>query len=215
MAIQIRSTKDLKADAVKAVVFGAAGSGKTVLCSTAPKPVIISAEGGMLSLHGKDVPYIEVKSARDVDEAFKVVSKAEFQTICLDSISEIAEVLLVELKAGVNDPRQAYGKLAEGMMAMIRKFRDLPNKNVIFLAKEEMRETDMGTFVIQPIMPGQIMKVQLPYLFDLVARLTIDKQGNRYLQTTSDRQTNCKDRSGKLEAKEPPDLTYIFEKIGA
>jgi hypothetical protein len=43
----------------------------------------------------------------------------------------------------------------------------------------------------------------------------IDKAGNRFLQTVSDRQKHCKDRSGKLEEKEPPDLTYIFEKIGA
>ena len=218
MAIAIKSTKDLRADAVKCLVYGGPGVGKTVLCSTAPRPIVISAEGGMLSLHGKDVPYVEVKTPADVDAVYRLVSKpdSEYQTICLDSVSEIAEVLLIELKAGLNDPRQAYGKMAEGMMAMIRKFRDLPGKHVVFIAKEERKEDDTtGVLLTQPIMPGQVTKTQLPYMVDLVMHMGIDKTGNRYLQTVSDRQKHCKDRSGKLEAKEPPDLTYIFEKIGA
>jgi len=217
MAIEIRSTKNIKADSVKCLVYGSAGVGKTRLCATASKPIIISAEGGMLSLSEQDVPFVEVKSAGDVDAVFKLLRKSDdYQTICLDSISEIAEVLLVELKAGVNDPRQAYGRMAEAMMSMIRNFRDLPGKHTVFIAKEERKEDDTtGIILTQPIMPGQVTKTQLPYMVDLVMHMGIDKAGNRYLQTASDRQKACKDRSGKLEAKEPPDLTFIFEKIGA
>lgn len=216
MAIEIKSTKNLKADAVKCLVYGGPGVGKTVLCSTAPSPIVISAEGGMLSLHGKDVPFVEVKSPADVDAVYRLVATSEYQTICLDSISEIAEVLLVDLKTSTNDPRQAYGKMAEGMMAMIRKFRDLPGKHIVFIAKEERKEDDTtGIILTQPIMPGQVTKTQLPYMVDLVMHMGIDKAGNRFLQTVSDRQKHCKDRSGKLEEREPPDLTYIFEKIGA
>jgi hypothetical protein len=106
--------------------------------------------------------------------------------------------------------------MAEGMMAMIRKFRDLPGKHIVFIAKEERKEDDTtGIILTQPIMPGQVTKTQLPYMVDLVMHMGIDKAGNRFLQTVSDRQKHCKDRSGKLEEKEPPDLTYIFEKIGA
>lgn len=50
MTIQIKSTKDLKDDGVKLLVYGESGMGKTVLSSTAKDVLVVSAEGGLLSL---------------------------------------------------------------------------------------------------------------------------------------------------------------------
>ena len=44
MAINLKSTADLSANGVKALVYGQAGAGKTTLAATMPHPIILSAE---------------------------------------------------------------------------------------------------------------------------------------------------------------------------
>ena len=50
MAVELRSTAGFVQEGVKVLVYGQAGAGKTRLIQTLPTPVIISAEGGLLSL---------------------------------------------------------------------------------------------------------------------------------------------------------------------
>ena len=82
--------------------------GKTLLCATAPTPIIISAESGLLSLNkqnqqkilGKvvDIPVVTVTNYTELEEAYQWIVNdphaQQFETICLDSISEIAEKVL-------------------------------------------------------------------------------------------------------------------------
>lgn len=218
MPIEIKSTRGYRVDAVKMVVYGTAGSGKTVLCSTAPKPIIISAEHGLLSLASLDIPYIEVKTLRDIGDAFNMLKKdTEFKTICLDSVSEISEVLLTELKQDAKDARQAYGKLADSLGAMLRNFRDIKQKNIVMTAKQKSREDELaGTIEYMPSLPGRVLPESLPYIVDevLVMKMAIKKGKTiRTLQTQPDRQFVAKDRSGALNQFEEPDLTAIFNKI--
>ena len=58
------------AGAVKVLVYGPAGIGKTTLCQTAPRPLIISAEGGMLSLRKVSIPVLEVNEIGDLNDIF-------------------------------------------------------------------------------------------------------------------------------------------------
>lgn len=227
MAIKIQSTKDFGVDSIKAVVYGASGVGKTSLALTAPKPIIISAEKGLLSLADHDLPYIETSSANQIDEAHKYLLKdKEFQTVIVDTISEISEVLLTnflihgdEVIAGpLKDARQGYRMMADAMMPMIRKFRDIPNKHVIFIAKLEIKEDEEnGIMMYRPMIPGQVIKNQLPFMFDGVWLMDIvkdkDKKDVRVLQTGISRGKVAKDRSGKLDMFERPDLSHIFAKI--
>jgi len=50
MAIKLKSTGSLSANGVKMLVYGAAGSGKTTLVKTLPNVIVLSAEGGLLSI---------------------------------------------------------------------------------------------------------------------------------------------------------------------
>ena len=70
MAIKVQSTADIQFHGVKCIIFGGPGVGKTRSIATAPKPIIISAEEGLLSLMEVDVPFIEVKSLDDLNEAY-------------------------------------------------------------------------------------------------------------------------------------------------
>lgn len=207
---------------VKVLVYGQSGVGKTVLCATAPNPVIISAEAGLLSLRKVSIPVIEVKTVEDLTEAHRWCSQSaeakQFATVCIDSISEIGEVVLANAKKQVKDPRQAYGELIEKMLATIKAFRDLQGKHVYMSAKMEPTKDELtGIVRYGPSMPGQKLGPQLPYLFDEVFRLGINKtpQGEeyRFLQTQPDLQFEAKDRSGSLDRMEPPDLTHVINKI--
>lgn len=214
MPIKIKNSNDVHTNGIKVIVYGKAGVGKTVLCSTAPKPIIISAEKGLLSLVGKNIPYIEVKSIADIQEAFDYTkNNAAYETICLDSISEIAEVVLAELKKTTPDGRQAYMKLAEAMNPMMRNFRDI-QKNVVFTAKMRVREDEMTNVSYrEPMMPGQVLPNNIPYLFDEVFYMDMDKKGERKLITEAGISHIAKDRSGKLDKSEVPNLLMIFDKI--
>jgi len=207
---------------VKLLVYGDSGAGKTYMASTAPAPVILSAEAGLLSLRRFQIPVIEIQTVEDLVQAHlwcqQSAEAGQFQTVYLDSITEIAEVVLANAKKLVKDPRQAYGELIEKMLSTIKAFRDLQGKHVVMTAKmEPFKDTLNGTVTYMASMPGSKLGPQLPYLFDEVFRLGIgvDAQGAKYrfLQTQPDLQYSAKDRSGVLDPVEPPDLNYVFNKI--
>lgn len=224
---------------VKLMVYAEAGAGKTVLCATAPKPVILSAESGLLSLQranierifgvnqphiSYDIPVLKIKTVMDLTHAFNWFNnpanraREHFSTICIDSLSEIVEVVLANAKQQVKDPRQAYGEMLEQTIDAVKKFRDLQGFNLYMSAKmEPMKDEMTGLTRYWPAMPGRKLGPQLPYLFDEVFRLgvgkTQDGQKYRFLQTDQDMQYIAKDRSGRLEELEPADLTHVFNKI--
>lgn len=238
MAVQFTSASVASATSgIKCLVYGGAGTGKTVLSATLPSPVLISAEAGVLSLRKDnlerlfgvgnpgvtyDMPMIVVQNVDDLTDAYRWASQSHeakaFQSIGLDSLSEIAEVVLNNAKRQVKDPRQAYGELIEKMETLIRYFRDLPGKNVYMAAKMEPQKDELtGVIRFGPSMPGAKLGSKLPYFFDLAMRLGVNKtpQGEtyRFLQTQPDLQYEAKDRSGALQPMEYPFLGAIFEKI--
>jgi phage nucleotide-binding protein len=222
MAIQLKRTKEATAQAVKLLVYGQAGAGKTSLIPTLPKPVILSAEGGLLSIADTNLPFIEITSMAELQEAYKWLTSsaeaAEFESVALDSISEIAEVVLNAEKKINKDPRAAYGAMQEQMADVIRAFRDLPGKHVYMSAKLEKTQDEMGRVLYAPSMPGNKTGQSLPYFFDEVLALRVEKdaEGNtrRALMTDGDGLWLAKDRSGKLEVWEDADLGDIIRKIG-
>jgi phage nucleotide-binding protein len=222
MAIQLKRTKEATAQAVKLLVYGQAGAGKTSLIPTLPKPVILSAEGGLLSIADTNLPFLEITSMAELQEAYKWLTSSaeagEFQSVALDSISEIAEVVLNAEKKINKDPRAAYGAMQEQMADVIRAFRDLPGKHVYMSAKLEKTQDEMGRVLYAPSMPGNKTGQSLPYFFDEVLALRVEKdaEGNtrRALMTDGDGLWLAKDRSGKLEVWEDADLGEIIKKIG-
>jgi phage nucleotide-binding protein len=223
MAINLKSTLNLTANGVKLLVYGQAGAGKTSLIPTLPNPIVLSAEGGLLSIQDADLPYIEINSMATLQEAYKWLTESVdakgFDSVAIDSISEIAEVVLNHEKKVNKDPRAAYGNMQEQMADIIRVFRDLPAKHVYMSAKLEKTQDEMGRVLYAPSMPGNKTGQSLPYFFDEVLALRVerDADGNsqRALMCDSDGLWLAKDRSGKLESWEAPDLSMIIAKIGA
>lgn len=218
MAISLKRTGGLSANGVKLLVYGQAGAGKTSLAKTMPNPIVLSAEGGLLSIQDADLPFIEICTIADLREAYTYVLNSDFTSVIIDSASEIAEVCLNHEKKVNKDPRAAYGAMQEQMADIIRVFRDLPNKHVLMTAKLEKTTDEMGRVLYSPSMPGNKTGQALPYFFDEVLALRVEKDadGNtqRALMCDSDGLWLAKDRSGKLSAWEAPDLGEIIAKIG-
>lgn len=221
MAINLQSTNSIQINGVKVLVYGQAGSGKTSIIKTLPDPIILSAEGGLLSIADDNLPYVEIKTMNDLREAYTWVKESEegskFKSIAIDSISEIAEVVLNYEKKQTKDMRNAYGMMQEQMTDLIRAFRDLKGKNVYMSAKLEKSQDETGRLLFSPSMPGNKTSQGLPYFFDEVLALRVEKDSEgetqRALMCDTDGVWIAKDRSGKLQLFEEADLGLIISKI--
>lgn len=226
MSLVIRSTQGYgQQQGVKILTFGGSGAGKTTLLATAVayNPLILSAEGGLLSLARYNMPFMEITTMQQLTEAYNWLASSyeagQYGLIGIDSISEIAEVMIAKLKKEAKDPRNAYGQIIDDCLAMVRRFRDLQGRHVFITAKMEYVKPEGGAMAkYQPSLPGSKLGGMLPYLFDEVFFLGVsqpDAQGNtfRYLQTCQTFDKECKDRSGMLATYEAPDLNYVIQKM--
>jgi len=221
MAIALKRTGGISNAFIKMLVYGESGAGKTTLIPTLPNVVAISAEGGFLSIADSDTPYISISNFDDLDEAYTWLTESDeakqFDSIALDSISEVAEVVLSAEKKRSKDGRAAYGEMADKMQTIVRLFRDLSEKHVYMSAKVEKTQDEEGKIIYAPSMPGKNMTMQLPYFFDEVFALRVgsDEEGKtmRMIQTETEGKYIAKDRSGKLDAWMDPDLGAVIKKI--
>ena len=221
--IQVRYSDDVRINGIKMMVYGASGVGKTPLLATGPVPIILSGERGLLSISRTRTAYIEIRNYADLTEAYSWCARSQeaqqYWTIGLDSLTELAEVILVEEKRKTKDPRKAYGELQDQVISMVKGFRDLPGKNVVLIAKETYdKDESTGTMLYSPMFPGQKLSPKLPYYFDEVFRMLVGKDPTtgkiwRALHTQASYQHTARDRSGNLAEYEPPDLMQVFKKI--
>jgi hypothetical protein len=220
----IQSTMGFGANwGVKCLIYGGPGAGKTRLASTAPAPLILSAEQGLLTLATLNLPFWQIKTVADLQQVHYWLRSsqeaAQFQTLFVDSGSDIAEVILTNEKKNSKDPRKAYGEVLDQTIALIRDFRDTPGKHVVVLAKQEHQKDEMtGVMVYGPSFPGTKLGQQMPYFFDEVFQIAryVDKASNQayhMMLTRPTAQFVAKDRSGRLDEYEPADLNYVFGKI--
>lgn len=219
----IQNTSSLSLNGpIKVLVYGKSGMGKTHLISTLEKPLVLSVESGLLTLRKHNIPFMTIKTRQDLLSAYAWLAsdpaaREHFHTICLDSISEMAEMCLAEIKLTTKDGRQQYGILAEQMSQIIRDFRDLPF-NVYFSAKQEYDKDEFtGMLINRASMPGKTLAAGLPYYFDEVFQIYTATLPNgtsyRALRTAADPANDAKDRSGCLDPVEEPHLGKIFAKI--
>lgn len=224
--IKITSVDEaIGANGLKMLVHSQAGAGKTMLSATTGVPtLIISAEAGLLSIQGAP-DYIKttvVESIDDMNNVHRYLSTQPhpYEWVQIDSISEIAEVCLSKELGKNPDPRKSYPAFQDEMGKVIRKFRDLRGINVMMTCKQVRKEDqDSGITRYSPMMPGNKLGAAIPYWFDLVLALRVerddDKKVVRFLQTFQDLKFEAKDRSGVLEPYEPPNLQKILAKVKA
>ncbi len=224
MAIEFKNPADAVLEqGLKILLYGAAGSGKTVTCATTGEStLIISAEAGLLSIKDApgDIQIAEVNTRAEVEAVLDYLEqKGTPAWVCIDSISEIGEIVLAEEMSKTKNGIKAYGELAIITTRLIKRFRAL-HCNVVMTAKLSRAKDDAaGAMLYGPSMPGQRMSQEIPYYFDLVCAMRVGHNPKdaekmlREIQTNRDGQWEAKDRSGKLDIFEPQNLAELKKKI--
>lgn len=208
------------------LIYGDSGVGKTTLAGSADavpemRPVlVIDIEGGTESLRRPypDVDVVRVKNWTEMNELYSVLydGKSGYQTIILDSLTEIQKFSMYKIMEGVvalessRDPdipsMREWGKNLEQTRKFVRGFRDLP-MNVIFtaLAKGD-KNPRTGITTLKPSLNGKAADEVAAFL-DVVAYYYVkeipseDGEGTeqaRLLLTQKTEEQVAKDRSGRL-----------------
>lgn len=219
----IKSTADVGNDGIKCLIYGRSGVGKTPLLGTAPRPIILSGEQGLLSLKQMNppIPYIEFFNYAELMSGLNWCFSAaanQFYTVCIDSMTEVMDVLLKEEKKKGNQHGKAFGEMADKGVDLVRAIQNVKGRCVVVIAKEEYdKDFSTNSMIFQPSMPGNKLGQATPYFFDETFRMCVgvNQQGQqiRYLRTRLSQTEQARDRSGMLDEFEPPNLTHIFEKI--
>lgn len=189
---------------ISLLVHGSAKSGKSTLGSTSPKPCLyLDIEGGTRFLDIKAVKWDPQREAppepsddwdtavvtiRDYDDAIKAyewlkAGKHSFQSVVIDSISELQQRLVDKVTNRDQAKLQDWGDILRKFMGFLRDMRDLtehPTKPVQSVVLISMSVTD-NNGLLQPFAQGQ-SKVMIPYLFDILGAMHVDMwtddQGN-------------------------------------
>lgn len=223
--MKFKSTKDVSSSRFVSLIVGASGAGKTsqVRHLSEEETLIISAESGLLCLGGTDYAVAEINSTEDLMNVYKflTIDPPKFKYIFIDSLTEILEIVLAELK---EDPKYAdpkntlkmYGAYNEQATKIIKAFRDLTNYSVIFTCLDENAKN--GVEIVKEFnVPGSSIKNNLMAWFDLVLHLqtfkTEDGETVRKFITDVSESPLAKDRSGKLEPYENANLGEIIIKV--
>lgn len=218
---------------IKSIVYGMAGSGKTPLINTAPNVVMLATEPGLLSMRNSSIPVFEANTVPKIKEFFEWLFKSaetkNFDSVAVDSITNLAEIYLANCLKTIKHGMQAYGKMSEDVFELVNSLYYLENKHIILLAKEGVRDNGRTTIIDGgivttedvkqkiPSFPGQDLNRRIPYLFDNVFHLgkaTVVGQVGKInaLRTKEIDTIFARERSGVLSELEPPDINYIINK---
>lgn len=162
-----------------------------------------------------------------VCEAFKDIPLAKYKTVFVDSITVASRDCLkwaerqpeaMSEKTGKPDTRGAYGLLGREMMRWLTHLQH-SNKSIVVVGILNREEDDLKRVTWVPQIEGAKTARELPGIFDQVITLqnfkTEDGQMYRGLCCQQQNQWGypAKDRSGRLELLEAPDLGVLMKKI--
>lgn len=218
-------------DRITCLVIGASGRGKTSLLKTIPEEenaLVISAESGLLCVRdlvtSGRVTGFEIDHFLDVEEVYGRALNEKYldhyKWIFIDSLTEVADLCVEnckEIYTNPSDTLKMWGEYSARMKEMIKAFRDMPHYNVVFTCLESVDTDEMGARFVGPKMQGKAFKETLVSLFDEVFYLNMKKdeagEDVREFVTQPIDKLPAKDRSGKLETFEAPDLSVVYNKI--
>ena len=130
-------------------------------------------------------------------------------------------------RTGKPDVRGAYGLLGREVIQALKHLQHARGKTVIFVGVLEKVTDEFGATTWQPQMEGTKAGRELPGIVDQVVSMQLfgrDAKGEWTLdETSAERRLVCrsgnpwglpaKDRSGRLDVTEPPDLGSLIAKI--
>ena len=161
-----------------------------------------------------------------VEKAFAAIDLAKYETIFIDSITVASRECFKWAKVqpetfnkdGKPDTRGAYGLLGQEMIRWLTHLQHCP-KSVVVSGILDMEVDDLKRISWTPQVEGSKTGRELPGIFDQVITLQNFKaeDGTMYRAFCCQQQNPwgypAKDRSGRLELVEAPDLGALIKKI--
>lgn len=199
---------------IRALIYGSPGTGKTVFAAKFPNAVILDVENGTNSLRNhsefENIKVIPIRSFDQMEKIFwefQAGEGAQFDTIVIDSISELQQKQLSEMiqKDKSRDSKVPtlldYKANTAVMQRMVIAFRDLP-KNLVITAHQTFDKDDNdGRMYIRPDVTPRLSQT-IVGLLDVIGWMHMgegEKEGKRYLQIRPSRKVVAKTRVGGLE----------------
>lgn len=130
---------------IKALVIGGPGAGKTRMSSYWPKPIFLDCENGRGSLADRNMPYVDIKTSRDMLDALEYLKSLErtakasrqFQTVVVDTADSFQRLVkdewMVQTKSGAFSGYDAWGYLDAKMQLLFTRLLNL-DYNVVVLS---------------------------------------------------------------------------------
>jgi hypothetical protein len=210
----------------KALIYGPPGSGKTPLINTAPRPLMLACEPGLLSMRGSKVPTYPAFTGDAIDDFFKwffgSTETKNFDTIAVDSVSQLCEIYLTDLMTGKSKSGQkihgmvAYGTMATKVKEHLSGLYFTQNKHTYLIAKQESYE-DNGMRIKRPWFPGKQLPIDIPHMYDAVLQLdTQNVPGHgqqKAFRCIGSIDVVARNRTGTLAEFEYPDFSAIVKKV--
>jgi energy-coupling factor transporter ATP-binding protein EcfA2 len=152
---------------------------------------------------------------------------ASYQTLFVDSLTAAARLSFAWAEQqpeaitdrGRKDLRGIYGLHARSMLGWLNQLQHARGRNVVFVAVLEKHIDDFNIATWQPQLEGTKAKNELPAIVDeIISMVAIDFGDRRPVRSfvcTNPNQWGypAKDRSGRLEQLEPPNLGALIEKL--
>lgn len=196
---------------------------------TDEKACVLSAESGLLAVRDLVkaglVEGYEISSLVDFKEAYSLLANTEemkdrYSWVFIDSLTEISQRCDSVMREKYPDSAKTFKRwddYSDTMIRTIKSFRDLTDYNVVFTCLETVEKDDVNRRYAAPDVVGRGLKEKLPSFFDLVLYMKVvqDESGedHRVLYAQPINEYPAKDRSGKLNVVEKPNLLEIRAKV--
>ena len=172
--MEILKTKDIKDPKVDALVYGRAGTGKTLLGGTFPNPIFVDTDNGLLSLRKKDVAFISCHRIdggswwNTVREATKLALDSNYESVIIDSFPLVCEAMLASICSQNRKTKPTFDEwvaLWNGTQEYIAMVR-ASTKNSLFICGEQFERNEItGQVWCLPALQGQA-RTKVDHLFD-------------------------------------------------
>ncbi|MDR1313286.1 MAG: ATP-binding protein [Deltaproteobacteria bacterium] len=226
--------KFIKPDAdsrMTCLVIGKPGIGKTSLLRTLPEEetaFTVSAESGLLCVQdlvaSGQVQGAEVDCMEDLDEILTCLKtpayRERYSTVFIDSLSEISQRCLDSSRwkfPARKDSFNLWDDYEVRMTALVKAFRDLQGYDVVMTCLETLELDEAKRRIVSPDVAMKRLKGKLAAWFDEVFYMSDAKDAKgafqRVFYTQPFNGQPGKDRSGRLDPVEKPDLAWIRAKI--
>ncbi len=212
----------------KMLLYGPPGSGKTTLAGSAPRPIFLDTEGGLVPLrHRQDLLAARIQSTEDFSAAYAwlLENQDQYDTVVVDSLSQLQSVCLdsymkhvvqTQSSRDINEVElRDWSVNTQQMRRIIRAVRNLP-KHIIFVALEDQREDNMGIVRMGPALTPKVAHEAMAAV-DTIGRLVVSNNGERELLVAPRPLYIAKDRTGLLEQHQglliQPNLSALMEAV--